>query len=88
MFRNGAGPQGQELVSLDPIKRRFAVVINANPIAMSALEYEQAEGLYLLYDELQRQEVFLDHLEEALARLAQAFAVLVQNLQIFLQLEI
>lgn len=80
MDRAGAGPQGWEIQSMDPLKYHFSNVIDANGIAKALVEEENYERLRALYAEQQRYEEFLIALENFVAQLAEILQELLQQI--------
>lgn len=70
MNRAGAGAQGREIQSMDPLKYQFSNVIDANRIAKAIVEEENDERLRVLYAEQQQYEEFLNVLENSVAELS------------------
>lgn len=85
MLRDGAGPQGKDLNSFDPIKKRLAEVLNLNKKVRILLERDPPEeNLAFLYNELQQHEAVMDNIEEVLLQLMEEITTLSQQLQAIL----
>lgn len=84
MDRDGAGAQGRDIISLDPIKRHLAEILNANEVAKSMLREEPTqEQLVLLYAEQQDQETFLLTVTQLMEELIQELQLLTDEMHMF-----